>query len=79
MRLQESMLFIVDLSQITGKGVFQCPKCGAKISPDDKTEKRYAIIETTMNGLDLDKVNLQCKKCGSVIQLRGFQILKSLR
>ena len=50
MRLQESMLCIVDLSQITGKGVFQCPKCRAIISPDDKTEKRYVIIETTMNG-----------------------------
>jgi len=47
-RLQTSKLFRVDLTKIRGKGDFDCPKCGTKISPHDRTEKRYRILEAAM-------------------------------
>ena len=42
----------VDLTKIEGEGDFSCPKCGAKISPDDETETVYTIVETIIGNDD---------------------------
>jgi predicted RNA-binding Zn-ribbon protein involved in translation (DUF1610 family) len=64
--------YTVDLATIKGKGKFRCPKCGVKISPDDRTDKTYTIYEPVMRGNSLEKIVLQCNKCGSQIYLTGF-------
>jgi DNA-directed RNA polymerase subunit RPC12/RpoP len=78
-RLQTSKLFRVDLTKIRGKGDFNCPKCGTRISPNDRTEKKYTILETLMKGDELDAVMLQCNRCESQIQLTGFNNLSTNR
>jgi hypothetical protein len=77
--MQIAQSFSIDLTQISGKGEFRCPKCGVEISPDDKTENTYTILETIMKGIDLDRISLKCNKCDSIIQLTGFQGLNSPR
>jgi hypothetical protein len=77
--LQEIKFFTIDLYKIKGRGEFECPKCRIKISPDDKTEDAYTILELVMKGDCLDKIILQCNKCGSQIHLTGFHILNKLR
>jgi hypothetical protein len=67
--------FIVDLTRIDGKGEFRCPRCGTEISPDDKKEKNYTLLEAKMKGDYLDGVRLQCNKCQSQIYLTGFSLL----
>jgi len=67
------------LNEINSGGEFGCPKCGIRISPDDKTEDAYTILELVMKGDCLDKIILQCNKCGSQIHLTGFHILSKLR
>jgi hypothetical protein len=77
--LQTSKLFKVDLTKIRGKGDFDCPKCGTRISPNDRTEKKYTILETLMKGDELDTVMLQCNRCESQMQLTGFNNLSTNR
>ncbi|PIU59240.1 hypothetical protein COS86_05305 [Candidatus Bathyarchaeota archaeon CG07_land_8_20_14_0_80_47_9] len=77
--MQEIKFFTIDLYKIKGRGEFGCPKCGIKISPDDKTEDAYTILEPVMKGDCLDKIILQCNKCGSQIHLTGFQFLNIIR
>jgi predicted nucleic-acid-binding Zn-ribbon protein len=77
MQIVES--FTVDLTKINGKGDFKCPKCGIKISPDDKTEGVYTILEIVMNGENLDKIALKCSNCESQILLTGFHVLSNAR
>jgi DNA-directed RNA polymerase subunit RPC12/RpoP len=74
--LQSNKLFRIDMKNIRGKGDFNCPKCGTKISPDDRTEKRYIILETLVKEDELDAVTLQCNRCESQIQLTGFNALR---
>lgn len=38
--------YIVDLLAVEGDGSFCCPKCGMAISPEDKTEENYTIVNT---------------------------------
>jgi len=78
-RLQISKLYRVDLTKIRGKGDFDCPKCGMKISPDDRTEKRYRILDAAMKGDELAGITLQCNTCESQIQLTGFNALRTNR
>jgi len=73
--LQRVKLYTIDLTKIKGRGEFRCPKCGIRISPDDETEDAYTILETVMKGDCLDKIALQCNKCGSHIYLTGFSFL----
>ena len=73
--LQTPKFFIVDLTRIEGKGEFKCPRCGTKISPEDKTERSYTILEANMKGDFLDRIRLQCNKCQSQIYLTGFNLL----
>jgi hypothetical protein len=77
--MQAIKFFTIDLAEIRGRGEFECPKCGSKISPDDKTEDAYTILELVMKGDCLDKIILQCNRCGSQIHLTGFHILSKLR
>ena len=72
----KSQLFCVDLSRTKGTGEFECPKCGTKISPDDVSEDGYTILKPVMKGDRLERVILQCNKCGSKIQLLGFNALE---
>ena len=76
--MKEKETYIIDLDKIKGKGEFECPKCGTKISPDDLSETAYKIVETRVKEDCLEKVILQCNKCGSKLQLIGFQTLEHL-
>lgn len=67
--------FIIDLSKIGGSGTFNCPRCKTTISPEDKSDQVYTILEPIMKNDHLEKLMLQCNKCGSHIQLVGFDIL----
>lgn len=77
--MQTSRFFTIDLAKIRGRGDFSCPKCGAKISPDDSTEKTYRILETLMKEDQLDSIMLQCNKCESHVHLTGFRALSMTR
>ena len=70
--------FVIDLSKIKGSGEFKCPKCGVKISPEDQSENVYTILEPIVREDRLEKVILQCNKCGSKISLIGFHVLEKL-
>jgi transcription elongation factor Elf1 len=71
--------FTVDLTKVRGRGDFKCPKCGIKMSPDDKTENVYTILEPVVKEGYLQKVILQCNSCGSQIHLTGFSLLNKIR
>jgi hypothetical protein len=69
--MKRSLVHEIDLNKIEGDGAFPCPKCGAVVSPDDKTESVYTILKTKFNGDHLEKLIIQCK-CGREIHLVGF-------
>ena len=75
MSVQEVVFFVVDLFETEGRGEFKCPRCGVEISPDDTTENVYKILDVVMKEDRLDKVILECNKCGSRIHLTGFNLL----
>ena len=75
MSVQEVVFFVVDLFETEGRGEFKCPRCGVEISPDDTTENVYKILDVAMKEDRLDKVILECNKCGSRIHLTGFNLL----
>jgi uncharacterized paraquat-inducible protein A len=65
--------YIVDLLTVDGDGSFCCPKCGLEISPEDKTEKNYTIVNTKVDNDQLVELVVACGKCGITIVLTGFQ------
>jgi len=69
--MKRSLLYEIDLAKTDRQGTFQCPKCGAIISPDDTSQNVYSILETQLRNRSLEKLILQCK-CGSHIHLVGF-------
>ena len=71
--MQKSKPYTVDLNRVDGDGKVNCPKCGVEISPDDTSENVYTILEPILKGESLEKIILQCNKCGSRISLTGFQ------
>jgi len=77
--LQTIKFYTIDLTKIRGRGNLRCPKCRIEISPDDRTEVAYTILEPVMKGESLEKVILQCNSCGSQIHLTGFHLLHGLR
>jgi DNA-directed RNA polymerase subunit RPC12/RpoP len=77
--VQTTRFFTVDIAKIRGKGDFSCPKCGVKISPDDRTEKAYKVLEAIMKQDELDGIVLQCNRCSSQIHLSGFHTLSMTR
>jgi len=68
----------VDLARIEGSGDFPCPKCGAKLSPEDETEATYSIREIKTRSDRLEELIIQCNRCESLIHLAGFKLLDSL-
>lgn len=70
--------YVIDLHKIKGNGEFKCPKCGTNISPDDLSQDVYTITETQVKEDRLEKVILQCNKCGSKLHLIGFEASESL-
>jgi len=49
------------------------------MSPDDVTEDVYRILETVTKGEDfVEKIVIQCNKCGSQICLVGFDFLNKI-
>jgi ribosomal protein S27AE len=79
MKMQRFSFFTVDLTKIKGRGEFRCPKCGTMISPDDISKRAYTVLEPVMKGNDLEKIVLQCNKCGSQIYVTGFHAMNRLR
>jgi len=76
--LQGIKLYTIDLTRIKGRGELKCPKCGVEISPDDRTEDAYTILEPVMKGDCLEKIILQCNRCGGQIHLVGFDFLNKV-
>lgn len=68
--------YVIDLTQIDGDGDFLCPNCGNLISPDDESEKTYAIQEVRMKQDEqLEELVIRCNKCHSIINVTGFTAL----
>jgi predicted RNA-binding Zn-ribbon protein involved in translation (DUF1610 family) len=78
MALQGIRFHTIDPTKIRGKGDFRCPECPVEISPDDQTENAYTILEPVMKGNCLEKLIIQCKKCGTHIQLLGFDAVEKI-
>jgi DNA-directed RNA polymerase subunit RPC12/RpoP len=68
--------FEVDLSRLQGEGEFPCPKCASLISPEDESEETYTVVETNGDDESIEEVIIKCKKCNSVILLKGFDELE---
>jgi len=75
MKQSHRVVFKVDITQIKGEGDFPCPKCRVIISPDDKTETVYKIVDTKVKNQNLEEITIQCNKCGSKIHLVGLLML----
>jgi len=73
--VEQLQTYKVDLTTIQGNGDFQCPKCGATISPDDETDEVYCVLEKKYKNNSLDELVIQCQKCRSEIRLTGFSVL----
>jgi hypothetical protein len=76
--MKQTPAYVLDLTKIDGNGAFKCPSCRASISPDDRTEKTYSILEIHVKHQDLDRVTIQCNRCGSQLRLIGFSLLHGL-
>jgi ribosomal protein S27AE len=74
-KLKQDHEYIVDLLAVEGDGSFACPKCGMLISPEDKTEENYTILNTKVVNDELVELVVSCGKCGITIKLTGFQQL----
>ncbi len=77
--MQKTKLYAIDLTKIRGKGAIKCPTSKNTISLDDRTEEAYTILRPIMKKNTLDKVVLQCNRCGSHISLTGFHFLDKTR
>ena len=78
MRTMLLLEYKVDLARLEGSGDFPCPKCGAKLSPEDETEATYSIKEIKTRRARLEELIIQCNRCESLIHLAGFKLLDSL-
>lgn len=77
-RTKQVTAYKVDLSMMDRNGVFRCPDCGAKISPDDCSDEVYSILDINVKDYVLDEVIIRCNKCRSHTHLMGFQPLQQL-
>ncbi len=78
MRTKLLLEYKVDLARIEGSGDFPCPKCGAKLSPEDEREATYSIKEIKTRRDRLEELVIQCHTCKSLIHLAGFKLLEDL-
>ncbi len=69
---QQIKAYKIDISQTNRDGTFQCPNCGARISPDDHTEATYTICDIVQRNGELNELIFQCKRCLSFVNLGGF-------
>ena len=76
--MKQIHVYKVDLTEIEGPGDFACPKCGAKISPDDQTETTYSILDSKTKNSCLEEVVICCHKCYSHIHMTGFSLLNKI-
>ena len=77
--MRQRSVFEIDLTEIEGEGEFQCPRCRETMSPDDFTCEFYEIIDITKKEDDsIEEISLLCKKCGSTINLIGFEALEEI-
>lgn len=70
--MDSPLVYQLNLTEIQGEGDFPCPHCGVIISPEDETDNVYRIVDTKVNGQDLEELVIQCNKCKSKIRLVGF-------
>jgi len=76
--MKQIHIYKIDLTEIEGRGDFSCPKCGAKISPDDQTETIYSILGSLVKNNCLEEVGICCQKCYSHIHITGFSLLHKI-
>ena len=76
--MEQKKAYRLDLTKIDGNGDFPCPKCGTIISPDDSTEEKFSILESEVNGDELEEIIILCNSCGSQIHLTGFSLLQGI-
>jgi len=70
----------VNLTKIVGEGEFPYPSCEEVISPDDGSETVYSILDVKTNEDNLlEEILVVCKKCGSMVRLEGFEMLKEIK
>ena len=77
--MKQEHLHELDLTKISGKGEFTCPKCGVTISPDDETEEVYSILEVKVKKQALKELLIRCNRCANQIHLKGFSLLHKLQ
>jgi hypothetical protein len=65
-------VYRMELGEINSNGSLPCPCCGAHISPDDKTEEVYTLLDVCMNGAGLEEIVIRCNRCQSQIYIGGF-------
>ena len=70
---QKDSSYRINLVSIEGDGSLSCPKCGMIISPQEKTEENYRILDTKIVKNELVELVVSCGKCESTIVLGGFQ------
>ncbi|PVX26440.1 MAG: hypothetical protein CW691_01475 [Candidatus Bathyarchaeum sp.] len=72
--MEPPLVYKLDLAELQGEGDFPCPGCGTVISPEDETEAVYIILDTKVNGENLEELVIQCNRCKSKICLVGFNV-----
>lgn len=76
--MKQKNVYVLDLTEMDGRGDFPCPRCGITISPDDCTREAYSILEAKVNSQGLEELVIRCNKCASQLHLRGFSLLQEL-
>jgi hypothetical protein len=72
--VEQIRLYTINLAKTKRNGDFQCPKCEISISPTDLTKDTYTILETVMKDESLEKIIIECNRCGAQIHLVGFEL-----
>jgi hypothetical protein len=74
--MKQKLEYKVDLTKTEGEGEFPCPRCGAKISPDEEPGETYDILDyVEKEDGSVEEIAVTCKKCRSTIHIIGFETL----
>jgi|WetSurMetagenome_2_1015567.scaffolds.fasta_scaffold550401_1 hypothetical protein len=71
-------VYRIELSKLKKDGTFQCPNCRTEISPNDYSDKSYAIMDIEVNSYGLEEVVIKCNRCQSQIYISGFSKVEQL-
>lgn len=71
-------VYRMGLDEINENGSLPCPGCGAHISPEDKSDKIYTLLDINMNSAGLDEIVIRCNRCHSQINISGFSKAEQL-